>query len=375
MIATQTNSVSEKALYLARELGERLLIEVAAPDRLDVNAEHYATRRMNGTVGFALCFLGLARATGDARYEAAMHCQLARAARADGNEVGLFSGYAGLAAVAHLACAVEPRYERLVTQCLQALDSSDGCAERDLLFGSAGIAVARSLVANNIEHEWEWTDARDALAPPRAHECLGLAHGTPGAIVAVAMTPDAISNSVEHDLRAAMRRIANMSRAKKSARVWARYDDDPREEACRSVWCFGTPGVAIALLQAALRIGDVEMEAFARDSLLSIEALPREELLVAHLGLCHGAMGNALVYFAALHRTGDQRFGTICERYVAETIAMLNSVGPRTVTPGRDGVPYDAIGHLNGIAGIALGLLTTGGYMPADWLTLHGMFV
>ena len=114
----------ERARATAYRIGERLLEAVDEPPRPDPNFERFASKRFNGTVGYALAFLALAATTGDERYARAMHGQLKRAAEAPGDAAGLFDGVSGVRAVAAMAMAVEPRYASFVERCDTYVEAS-----------------------------------------------------------------------------------------------------------------------------------------------------------------------------------------------------------------------------------------------------------
>jgi hypothetical protein len=384
----------DEARATACAIGERLLQEMERADAVDPNGERFANRSLNGPPGFALAFLALAGATHDPRFEAAMHAQLRRAAASgDALEPGLLNGISSLRAVADLATELEPRYGRLAEQCdafveTRLPDEAPARAaygEYDLAFGWAGMRLARCVNGSRepdrlvdllgwvIADDARWCSTHPLRPDEPAENNLGMAHGIPGALAALVLTLSDCTPEMREGIARCARGLAARARSRDGANVWPRAAQDPASEACRSVWCFGTPGVAIALLQVAQFLGDRELEAFAVDALARIAGRPRDAWLMTQSGICHGTIGTALVFAVAAERTDAVAFASVSAGLVRTTIDELAASGGRTITPGFDGVEYDAIGELNGVAGIATALLTLSGDFSPAWLRLHGM--
>ncbi len=384
--------LANRARWTAIELGERLLYELREPARRDVNFERYPCKHMNGTVGFALAFLALLHATGDERFERAMHEQLKLAAESPDGKPGLFDGVAGLRAVAALAASVEPRYRGFVRRCDDFTAAASHApaahaptyATYDVFSGWAGIRLARCVEApaelDGLTASLAWLiEDRARWACPRAGSTgalehnLGMAHGLPGVLAALAITSIELPASLRDALGAAARGLAQAVRLRDGAREWPRTAEDPPDEACRSVWCYGAMGVASALLAVAQHVGDLELERFAADTLRAHSRRAGSSMGTGGEGICHGTIGNALMFFVAARRLGDGACADACRQTTAETIDRLEAAGWRCRSLGYDGVPYDALGELNGVAGVVAGLLTMVGDFDARWLRCHAL--
>jgi lantibiotic modifying enzyme len=106
---------------------------------------------------------------------------------------------------------------------------------------------------------------------------------------------------------------------------------------------------------------------------MEVSSRPSDALLLGGQGLCHGTAGNAAIFFTAARQTGEPAFAQACERLTVETIEGLAAEDGRCISMGIDGVPYDALGELNGVAGIAVALLTMAGDFDARWLRCHAL--
>jgi lantibiotic biosynthesis protein len=383
----------ERARSTAIEIGERLLVETRQPAFEDVNFEHFASQHMNGSVGYALAFLALATATGDARFEQAMHAQLKRAAEVPGRSAGLFDGVSGVRAVAQLATAIEPRYRGFVQRCDALVESIVPAQiskpvwynEYDVFFGRSGIRLARSLSGLPgpdhltaylewlIEDDERWISGYAPQPEEPAKHWLGVAHGIAGVLSTLAITLPEISPQLGEKMSRSARYLASLARNAGGGLAWPRAAEDPANELCRAAWCVGAAGIAVALLQVARRVADADLEVFARDVLMQVSSRPSSALLLGGQGLCHGTMGNAAIFFAAARQTGEPAFERACEGLTLETLDGLAAAEGRSVSMGIDGVPYDALGEPNGIAGIALALLTMIGEFDASWLRCHAL--
>ena len=391
-----TGELRRRARETAEAIGRRLLVEMGADERRDPNHERYACRRLNGPVGFALAFLALATATADARFERAMHAQLKRATEAGGNRTGLFDGISGLRAVSALAAAIEPRYRALAAQCDVYIEAAFATApvlpgwfgDYDVISGCSGMRLARciegaldedrltGLLAWLIEDDRRWTCPRTGSPEaPLPRRNLGMAHGLPGVLATLTLTLPLFSPRLrEHIMRAAEFIVAHQ-RGNGDLPAWPRNLEDPPDEPCRSVWCYGAAGVASALLAVAQSMHELELETFARAVLHAVGRRSGTELGAEAQGICHGTSGLALIFFAAARRTGEPAFMRACERFTAETLGGLEAASGRCLTTGLDGVVYDAVGELNGVAGIALALLTMAGDFSDAWLRIHALSV
>jgi len=133
----------------------------------------------------------------------------------------------------------------------------------------------------------------------------------------------------------------------------------------RSAWCYGDPGVALALLLAARDAGEPDWELAGTELALQAASRPPELTGVSDAGLCHGAAGLAHL-FARMHQlTGRPELATAAVSWTERTLDMC---GP--VTEGGGGLvcgpsaAWNGPGVLEGAAGIALALMA--GCLPAE---------
>lgn len=136
----------------------------------------------------------------------------------------------------------------------------------------------------------------------------------------------------------------------------------------RSAWCYGDPGIALALLVAARAAGEAEWERQALDVARAAAARPHDESGVKDGGLCHGAGGLAHLYNRLFQATGEPLFRSASlawiERLMAQRAAGQGIAGWRSWRPLGE-VPtvetelgwVDDRGFLTGAAGIGLALL------------------
>src|SRR5690606_15184398 len=90
----------------------------------------------------------------------------------------------------------------------------------------------------------------------------------------------------------------------------------------RTGWCYGDPGVAIALEQAAKHAGVPEWSAEARAIARSAAGRALGDSGVADACICHGAAGLAQIFNRLQHATRDPVLAAAARRWVVELIAM-----------------------------------------------------
>lgn len=133
----------------------------------------------------------------------------------------------------------------------------------------------------------------------------------------------------------------------------------------RSAWCYGDPGVALALLLAARDVGEPDWELAGTELALRAASRPSELTGVTDAGLCHGAAGLAHL-FARMHQLTARP--ELAAAAVSWTVCTLDMCGP--VTEGGGGLvcgpsaAWNGPGVLEGAAGIALALMAA--CLPAE---------
>ncbi|MEV6035693.1 lanthionine synthetase LanC family protein [Nonomuraea sp. NPDC052116] len=134
---------------------------------------------------------------------------------------------------------------------------------------------------------------------------LGLAHGLPGIVTALRAAADA--DGLSEELNDLLRRLAGRLVAEsyvddRGVITWpfgtTRLDGHraPKGNGLRQAWCYGCPGNAWTLWEAARVLGDDDLAAFALESARSFLAAYDDDLYLDDLGICHGAAGLMLVF-------------------------------------------------------------------------------
>ena len=113
----------------------------------------------------------------------------------------------------------------------------------------------------------------------------------------------------------------------------------------RLAWCYGDLGVAMAVLGAALRVGEPAWRAAGLTLARACAGRSRTDAAVVSSTLCHGAAGIAHLFNRMAQATGDGVLAAAARTWLGHTIAM------------RDRDEYAASGTiLTGAPGVALAL-------------------
>ncbi len=280
------------------------------------------------------------------------------------------------------------------------LAAEDTALEWDLVEGLSGIAVyayerlprasGRDLLAKVV----------DALASAAHHETnglawrtprrrrrvevsaedpewdLGLAHGVPGVIAALGLAVGAGVRTEEATrlLDGAVPWLLAQRLPLGDISCFPSYTGrDVAPVPARCAWCYGDPGVAVALLGAARRAGRPEWEDAARRIARLAASVRDRRDDVVDAQFCHGAAGVAHI-FLRLHRaTGDGALADAARHWFGRALAMRRPghglAGFRTWTYERtqEGEWMDDPRLLTGIAGTGLALLGAVADIEPDW--------
>ncbi len=141
----------------------------------------------------------------------------------------------------------------------------------------------------------------------------------------------------------------------------------------RLAWCYGDPGVAMALLHAARLAGDGDWRRAARRVALSAASRPEADSGIQDAGLCHGSAGLGHL-FARFHQaTGEARAARAARFWYRHALDMRRpgeGVGGYLAYGGPAGEKpawREARGLLEGAAGIALALLAAVSPVEPAW--------
>ncbi|KAB8189597.1 hypothetical protein FH608_039085 [Nonomuraea phyllanthi] len=223
---------------------------------------------------------------------------------------------------------------------------------------------------------------------------LGLAHGIPGPLAALsrAWLAGHRAPGLREAIRALGDQLVAASRHEDWGRTWPRvlpFDEagevaPDRGRPTRPSYCYGAPGIASALLDAADALGDDTMRTVAVEgfeaALRQMEDLPAAAL--NYPGLCHGDAGMVLICRKFATQTGSAAARSALERLVDRLLGHCDPDRPLLVRdyrpvqaaePGSpsaldpDGTWVDNPGLLEGAAGVALTLLSVATPVPPFW--------
>jgi lantibiotic modifying enzyme len=324
-------------------------------------------------------------------------------------EPSFYAGFTGIAwAVEHLMPASQESDDDLnasIDEALEAgLRSSDGAEwlrSAELVAGLAGFGVyalermprpgaariLESIVARVAELServpdgitW-WTapeqlPRESRLRTPEGCYNLGVAHGIPGVIGFLGQVCSAgVATCQARELLDGAVRwlLARRSRRGEAAfPTWIAPTGNPR--ARRVSWCYGNPGIALALLVAARAVGERRWEVEALDLALESAAQGIGESSVIEACLCHGSAGNGHLFNRLFQETGDPRFRDAAVAWFERTLELRKPgsglAGFESQVPGEDGktVWRGVPGFLNGVSGIGLALLAATTAVEPAW--------
>ncbi len=136
------------------------------------------------------------------------------------------------------------------------------------------------------------------------------------------------------------------------------YDADAKP--ARAAWCYGAPGIALALLSAATVTNLPEIAETAISALRRVTAAGTLERGISTVTLCHGHAGLATVAHRAARMTGLEEFTALRDQELQTIVATADPSRPFLFADQRQrGEFIDDPGFLTGSAGVLLGLLTS----------------
>ncbi|HEX3766115.1 MAG TPA: lanthionine synthetase LanC family protein [Kofleriaceae bacterium] len=299
--------------------------------------------------------------------------------------VGLFGGLARIGwTLAHLAGGPDAEAAGASIETLLVHSQAPDAEHFDLLAGLAGLGLLASergaagarLAAHVVDRlealaharhgglAWytppHWVPEHQRADAPDGYWNLGVAHGTPGVIAALA-------NLVRAGLEAprAARLLDEAVRFLLAAEPprpgrFADWHPRPPRAGCRVAWCYGDLGVAIALLVAARACHRPDWEHEALVLARGMAARPADGAGIVDAGLCHGAAGAAHLFGRLWAATGDPVFRDAAQRWLDDTLA-------------RCVAPQDGPALLYGAPGIALALAAAITTAEPTWDRLLGI--
>jgi lantibiotic biosynthesis protein len=387
---SNVENVRTRSVIVATKLADRLsdpLWVGALPEESSCSGPG-----LRGDAGIALFMAAMAQVSDEPRYRATLHARMKAAAHSAHRGRGLFGGVPGLLAASRYAMCIEPRYEGLLEKCALAL--GEGAIEAyapaglffeyDLLAGRAGEAIARATALSReraraacdylvwmIEDPLRWRCPHPRATKSLPTNDLGMAHGLAGMLAALAIA--APSEAKYDDALAAGMAFLCEQRTEPLTVGWPSSIKPQGPIPGRSAWCYGTPGCAIALLQGSLRLRMPELIETVREALTHLAALPIERWNVPDHALCHGHVGNAMIFAVAAQEIGDEDFSSVSGRLVTR---VLDAFDDSSQFGYYAWMPEGFSGNTNlleGIAGIGLALLTMAGACDSSWMQYFGL--
>jgi hypothetical protein len=248
---------------------------------------------------------------------------------------------------------------------LERLGSSPSPAARD---GLARVVRHLDRGATRSDHGTTWWTSPATLPhfvaceyPDGYFDC-GVAHGVPGTIAMLGRAATCLA--VPADTRALARSLcedairwvaAQRQPAHPNGRFPARITRDDNSRG-RTAWCYGDPGVAVALWSAASRLSLATD--LAHETATDCAARAVETTGVRDAPLCHGAAGLAHLLNRCYQASGDATIAAAARTWLERTLAMRgrDGIGGFVAWRGDDGDQPNA-SLLEGSIGIGLALL------------------
>jgi hypothetical protein len=166
----------------------------------------------------------------------------------------------------------------------------------------------------------EWIPPAYRAGRPERYFDLGVAHGQAGvlgflgAACASGLAKDRAAELLARGMDWMLAQRLADTAAESRFPTWIVPGEPPHP--ARDAWCYGDPGVAVALLIAARGAGEPSWEAAALEAAHHAAVRPLAGTRCADAGICHGAMGDAHI-FHRLHRmTGDPLFADRARAYL-----------------------------------------------------------
>jgi lantibiotic modifying enzyme len=211
---------------------------------------------------------------------------------------------------------------------------------------------------------------------PEGYYNLGLAHGIPGVIALLGHTYAAgvQRHKTRRLLEGSVNWLLNQKLPSDAGSCFSPKVGPGIERVySRSAWCYGDPGVAIALLSAARSVGEKSWEEEALKIARRSAERPPDQAGVRDAGLCHGSAGLAHIFNRIYQATGEILFQKTARFWYERTLQFRQPgkgvAGFQSCFPKRDGTAHwiDDPGLLTGAAGIALALHTAFTSTKPEW--------
>jgi lantibiotic modifying enzyme len=370
----------------------------------------------SGEAGFALLFDYLDRARPGAGYDETARQRLGQAIEALSSSIqmpGLYSGFTGVSwVVEHLTGGSseseededdeEDPNQEIDAALLGHLRQTPWMRDYDLISGLVGFGVyalerlprpsAVACLELVVERLAEIAQPRpggltwytpDHLIPepnrpwyPTGYDNLGVAHGSPGvlALLARVLASGVAAERASSLLEGGVSWLLAQKLPDSEISVFPYGVGVVRIRPARTAWCYGDPGIAMALLAAGRAAGEPDWEREALALARTVARRPPERCGVDDAGLCHGAAGLGHLLNRLHQATGDPELLTAARAWFGRVLEYWEPGqgigGFLAFTPPAGNfdqlVWNEDAGFLAGSAGIALALLAaTTGVEPA----------
>jgi len=390
----------------ASQAVEAIAADLSDPERLG-SANHSLAL---GDAGLALLFGYLAEAFPSSGYDEISGRYLDRSIEsvaARSVSASLYPGFTGVAwTIEHLSRRGETPEEdpnEAIDELLQPLlERTPWTGPVDLTGGLVGICVylrersprpvAASCLASAVDRLQELSESSEAgiawkvrapfLTLATAQQCphgyfdLGVAHGVPGVISTLACACAAGTNEAKARplLDGALHWL--WMQGVPDATLSTFPPAVARELAARSsrfAWCYGDPGIAAVLLDAARNLEEPELERKAIALGRQAATRPAQHSGVVDAALCHGAAGLGHIFNRMFQHSGDSAFEDAAQRWLTRALDLRRpgeGFGGYRAAENRPGGGIDWVDNpslLTGAAGIALALLAATSAIEPAW--------
>lgn len=337
----------------------------------------------NGHVGAALFLAAMAKASGDRTYRKAAHIHLERAVNVGLHSIGLYSGWAGILAVARYIAGNGRDYKDLIETLRGNIETAlyDFCTRRtapisvfdfDIVGGVAGtlLALDRPIDdASALYFEWltademRWRLPIPGLESVRTNN-LGVAHGLAGVLMTLTLSaPESWEDLKERFVRYILQSATTDSNG---VMLWGHGVTSPPRISCG--WCYGSASIASAVCEASRQLGRSEWMRWCIHSMEYYARLTATTSEIIGWGLCHGKAGIMLQRAAFARRIDNDIVGEGAQamlRTVIEEYDHTSPFGYATVLPSSE---VDSNSLLLGAAGTCLAILSLTTDIDISWM-------
>ncbi len=199
---------------------------------------------------------------------------------------------------------------------------------------------------------------------------LGLSHGVPSILIFLCKCHNRIGHSF--NLKKHIQYIVNfLLNCKNEGNIsifpYSIHEPKIEEDSIsmsRLAWCYGDLGVIISLIHANRIIKDNELSSQIQEMIdYNCNRINLEENMVRDAGLCHGTVGIAHIFNSFYREYKKEKYKDVANFWYQQTIDMSifkdGLAGYKAFYPANHFTWSNAIGLLEGVSGIGLGLIAS----------------